>query len=173
MRARSRDGRPNPAGIALFGMATVVGLTLLGGCPGHLGPEFPATRDETGGGGMGSGGSSGTGGDSGSGGDGAGPPPCDAPTMVFQTSCAATGGCHTATDSLTLVGSDVEKNVIGVKATQTITCNGMNLVNPAPPADGVLLKVLTGNTCGIEMPIGPALMPEQIDCIRGWINSKL
>jgi len=165
MSARSRDGRPDPAGIALFGLATVVGLTLLGGCPGHLGSEFPATLDGTGG--VGSGGSSGTGGDT------MVPPPCDAPTVVFQGSCAASGGCHTATDSLTLVGSDVEMNVIGVKATQTVTCNGMNLVNPTPPADGVLLKVLTGKTCGIEMPIGLPLMPDQIDCIRGWINSKL
>ncbi|HEY8925460.1 MAG TPA: hypothetical protein VIU64_13835 [Polyangia bacterium] len=166
MSARSRDGRPDLAGIALSGLATVVGLALLSGCPGHLGPEFPATRD-------GIGGSSGSGGTSGSGGDGVAPPPCDAPTMVFQGSCAASGGCHTATDSLTLVGPDVEMNVIGVKATQTVSCNGMNLVNPTPPADGVLLKVLTGNSCGIEMPIGPALMPDQIDCIRGWINSKL
>jgi len=165
MSVSSRDGRPDLAGTALFGLATVVGLAVLGGCPGHLGPEFPATLD-------GSGGGSGKGGESGTGGDGA-PPACDAPTMVFQGSCAATGSCHTAADSLTLVGPDVEKNVIGVKATQTVTCNGMDLVNPTAPADGVLLKVLTGNSCGIEMPIGPPLMPEQIDCIKGWINSKL
>jgi hypothetical protein len=166
MNARSRDGRPDLAGTALFGLATVVGLALLGGCPGHLGPEFPATLE-------GSGGSSGNGGESGSGGDGVPPPPCDAPTMVFQGSCAATGSCHTVADSLTLVGPDVEKNVIGVKATQTVGCNGMDLVNPTPPADGVLLKVLTGKTCGIEMPPGAPLMQEQLDCIKGWINSKL
>jgi len=169
MISRFRDGRPDPAGIALFGVATVVGLALLSGCPGHLGPEFPATLDGTGGT-PGSGGSSGSGGNTGTGGDSV---PCDAPAMVFQGSCAATAGCHTATDSLTLVGPGFEENLIGKKSTQTVSCNGMNLVNPTPPADGVLFKVLTGGSCGIQMPIGEALMPEQIDCIRSWINSKL
>lgn len=173
MSSRSRHGRPAPARGVLLGFATLVGLLALGGCPGHLGSDFPATLDDGGGGNTSSGGSPGTGGGNGTGGGGGTAPPCDAPTMVFQGSCAATSGCHTATDSLTLVGSDVEKNLIGTKSTQTITCVGMNLVNPAPPADGVLFKVLTGNTCGITMPIGPALMPEQIECIRSWVNSKL
>jgi len=169
MSSRFRDGRPAPAGMALLGIATFVGLAVLSGCPGHLGPEFPATRDGTGST-SGSGGSSGSGGDTGAGGDGV---PCDAPAMVFQGSCAATAGCHTATDSLTLVGPDFETNLIGMKSTQTPSCSGMNLVNPTPPADGVLFKVLTGLSCGIQMPIGDPLKQEQIDCIRSWINSKL
>jgi len=177
MTPRFRDGRLDPARVALFGLATLVGLAALGGCPGHLGPEFPATLEGTGGSaGAGTGGSPGTGGDPGSTGSGGGMvvPPCDAPTMVFQGSCAMTAGCHTATDSLALVGPDVDKSLIGKKSSQTVSCNGMNLVNPTPPADGVLLKVLTGNSCGIQMPIGgDPLMQEQINCITSWINSKL
>ena len=171
MTSRSRDGRPDPVRVVLFGLATVVGLGALGGCPGHLGPEFPANLE-------GSGGNASTGGDSGNGGDtgtgGAGMMPCDAPTMVFQGSCAAIAGCHTATDTLALVGADIEKALIGKKSIQTGVCDGMNLVNPTPPADGVFFKVLTGTSCGARMPFGgDPLTQEQMSCITAWINSKL
>jgi hypothetical protein len=178
MIERQHDRAPPPDRLGIVGLVTLGWLSALAGCPGHLSSDFPLTG--TGSGGSGSGGSEtgsgGAGGDSGDGGgSGGSPAPCDAPKMVFATSCAAMAGCHTAADFLNLTGDDAATRLIGKPEILSPMCAGMNLVNKTPPADGVLFKLLTGTTCGTQMPLPPAapLTMEQMNCVRDWITSKL
>lgn len=156
--------------LAGSGLVTFVVLAGLTGCPGHLTSDFPAALpdgDSAGTGGSGNGGAPGTGGMAG--------PPCDAPTVVFQGSCATTGGCHTSADFLPLAGPDIDKRLIGKKPILSPLCADMNLVEPTAPARGVMFELLTGDTCGPQMPLAPnpPLSPDEIACVTSWINSKL
>jgi hypothetical protein len=182
MNEHDRDRPLLPARPGLFGLVALGCVTALTGCPGHLGAEFPDAAAERGGsasGGSetGTGGTDGTGGeatDGGGTGSGGSPAPCDAPKTIFASSCAMSG-CHGATDFLDLSGNDPSTHLIGKPEVLSPSCAGMNLVNATPPADGVLFKLLTGRTCGEQMPLSPypPLTTGQVDCVRDWIMSKL
>jgi hypothetical protein len=178
------DGdRPRlPARPGIIGLAALGCVAALTGCPGHLGADFPDAAAERGGsasGGSesGTGGSSGTGGegsDAGESGSGGSSAPCNAPVMIFASSCAMSG-CHGAGDFLDLSGNDPSAHLIGKPEVLSPSCAGMDLVNSTAPADGVLFKLLTGKTCGEQMPLAPyaALTMGQVNCVRDWIMSKL
>jgi hypothetical protein len=160
-------------------MSLVAGLSLLAGCPGQLEGAFPppGSSSGTGGDSSGSGGSqsgsggSGTGGGSGSGGSTVA---CDAPTMVFKTTCGGTG-CHDQGITPALLSASVNTMLVGKPAVFTSNCaSGTNLVNPALPLDGVLLRRIKGGDCGTQMPSGkPALTSAQIQCVTDWLTSIL
>jgi hypothetical protein len=40
-------------------------------------------------------------------------------------------------------------------------------------ATGTLIDRLTGMSCGLQMPLGVPLAPEDVDCIRSWATAKL
>jgi hypothetical protein len=182
MNEHDRDRPLLPARPGLIGLVALGCVAALTGCPGHLGAEFPDATAERGGsasGGSetGTGGTGGTGGeasDDGGTGSGGSSAPCNAPKMIFASSCAMSG-CHGAGDFLDLSGNDPSTHLIGKPQVLSPSCAGMDLVNSTPPANGVLFKLLTGNTCGTQMPLPPyaALTMEQVDCVRDWIMSKL
>jgi hypothetical protein len=70
--------------------------------------------------------------------------------------------------------------LVGVKAMGTNTtaggtnCADTNLlrVTPGDPEGSLLIKKLEGNPpCGMAMPVGGMLKPEQIMLIRTWIQN--
>ena len=135
-------------------------LPLLAGCPGSLEGTFPPPL------------MTGSGGSNGSGGTGV----CDAPGTLFMSNNTC-GGCHdgpkSSSPDLTTTNPAVWTRLVSKPATLGTTCLGMNLVNPSKPADGALLKRLTGTTCGVQMPFLSAPDQAAIDCITSWVNSQL
>lgn len=165
---RSRAGGRLLQIVPLLGLTGGLLLPLLSGCPGVL-PE-PASRYD--------GGGTGTGGMTGGGTGGSTVGACDAPTMYFQNTSATAGcgnaSCHSGIFSPNLVMPDPWSRLVGVNATLGTTCVGMPLVNPAKPADGVLIKRVGGSACGSVMPFGATTFDQAtLDCIKSWVNSKL
>jgi hypothetical protein len=148
-------------------------LALLVGCPGTLEGNFPPPGAGSGGSGTGGSGSGGSG--SGSGGSSAA---CDAPNMVFKNRCSGSVCHNNMVIAPDLFTAPVENALIGKVAVFSIAgcaSGSSNLVNPAKPVDGVLLKRLMGTDCGAQMPMAPAaaLMPSEIQCVTDWLASKL
>src|SRR5262245_38504818 len=127
--------------------AALLGLLLLGGCPGTLDDKDRFLGD----GGVGSCG--------------------DVPTRIFQVSCAGTG-CHGSLgpqQGLHLESPGVAARVLGVRATG---CMGI-LADPQG-ADTSLLyaKLQEGTACGSRMPLArPPLSAADVACVRAWILS--
>jgi hypothetical protein len=172
-----------------LGVAAVVALPALGGCPGQLEGTFPPEIDGTGGttfassggaNGSASGGTSGgaTGGTSGGASGGASGTPCDAPNLVFKPACGGSS-CHgTGSPFGVFTGDDPSALFIGQPAT-FVTCPDANIVNPSQPPSGALFDLIMGSGCaGIVMPQtagnpNPAPPSDFVDCITSWVSSKL
>lgn len=190
-RVVSPDRKPVTPNVSALGLlAGLILLPAIVGCPGTLSGEF-ATPGGSGGSGMtgGTGGTDvpGTGGTmvgstGGSGMPGTGGtsgPPCDAPNMVFKTTCDG-AACHSTGSPFGVFATDTpETGLVGKNALlSTGTCNGKPLIDTANPANSVVLIRVKGDTCGEVMPaksIDPMavpLTPAQIDCLTSWIASK-
>jgi hypothetical protein len=130
-------------------------LPILSGCPGSLEGAFPPPP--------------GMGGTGGAGGAGGAPVDCDAPTMVFAPKCSF---CHPvlAQPDLTM---NPPPNLAAVMTTMSPGCENMPIINAASPSSSVILKRISGTTCGNQMPLNlPALSPTEIDCVTNWVISN-
>jgi hypothetical protein len=129
-------------------------LPLLAGCPGSLEGTFPPPGGG-GTGGTGAGGAAGV---------------CDAPTMVFATRCSF---CHPLLAQPDLTMNPPPDLTVVMSTMASTGCVGMPLVNATTPADSVLLKRISGTTCGDQMPMGgPYLSATEIACVTSWVMSK-
>jgi hypothetical protein len=149
---------------------SVIAGASLAGCPGSL--DNPGQYSE----GVGDG-SAGTGGSGdGSGGSGGGTAQCniaaaDVPEQLIRMKCA-TSSCHDASNpagELDLFSAGVEGRLLD----QDSTCPGEVLVDTTNPENSFLLEKVNSATpaCGGErMPLGSSLPPEEIACVRDWIN---
>ena len=150
-------------------LATVVSLALpfLAGCPGSLDPVFLAAP--------------------GAGGTGAVPAAdCDAPALYFRatdatTGCAAAGVCHDSVgvtfSKLNLVDANPWQRLLNQPAmgVDGPACKGMLLVDGTNRANSVILKRVSGDTCGADtlMPLGAASpQKEVVDCITAWVFAQ-
>jgi hypothetical protein len=169
----------------------VLGCLALVGCAGSL--DDPAaflaaatsggTAGETGSGSSGGGSSTATGtsnagsagggttggGSTGGGTTGSPLPNCDAPTQVFEVSCAT---CHGPAPlnlgALDLISPGVESRLVGVTAP---LCGTETYVIPGQPAQSyVYQKVSEARPpCGSRMPQSGSLSAADQQCVAGWI----
>jgi hypothetical protein len=110
---------------------------------------------------------------------GAGGAPCDAPNMVFKTTCTG-ANCHGPGPFPPDFQGDPTGLVVGRASISVAPCTGMPIVNAANPAASVLLTRINGATCGEQMPSNidnpdarrPVLTQQQIDCVTSWVMSK-
>lgn len=88
---------------------------------------------------------------------------------IFTTNCV-NAGCHPGGGApFSLRSENAYANLVNVPAT-TGPCAGDMRVNPGNAAASALVKRLEG-TCGVQMPIGGATLPQaQLDIIKTWIN---
>jgi hypothetical protein len=176
--------------LAIAISSLVLGVSLLGGCPGSLehkerfllaaaGNAGQANGGASANSGLGGGGSEAiapgeAGSDAGTGSD-AGPNlgPCsDVPTRIFVPSCGGTG-CHGAIgpqQDLDLVSPGVAARVVGVSG---LGC-AVPLADPANPAGSLIyLKLSPTPPCGSPMPLArPALSDEDVACVLAWIAAQ-
>jgi hypothetical protein len=155
---------------AALGAVALCGVVATSGCPGTIDPSLM--------------GGTGTAGTSGSGGSGPPPNVCDAPNMVFATTCA-TVGCHPQGNTLYGGGLDLSPSgVVGRllnKGPSTNTnagasCMGAGkpyLVGGSTPAQGLLLDKMdmTKVTCGSVMPQVGTATSAQITCLNAWATA--
>jgi hypothetical protein len=99
--------------------------------------------------------------------------------MIFGPKSCNIVGCHGANSQAPdLSVADPFTSLMGKNASSTIgsACVGMPYVTAGSPPGGVLMKRITGNTCGptTRMPsIGDPLTHTEIDCVASWLSSKL
>jgi hypothetical protein len=106
---------------------------------------------------------------------------CDAPNMVFKTTCTGSN-CHgPGPFPPSFEVADPSSMLVGQPAlTSTSSCTGMPLVNAADPAASVLLTRLKGATCGEQMPsnfdmpdaLRVPITQQQLDCVTSWVMAK-
>ena len=93
---------------------------------------------------------------------------------LFADSCG--GACHsgaTPAAGLDLATPGAATRVVGAVST-TEMCDGQVLVDPASDQHLLLDKLSARPTCGGRMPFGKtALPPEQIECVRRWVDEAL
>jgi len=152
---------------------SVIGGASLAGCPGTL--DNPGQFSE--GVGDGSSGASGSGGGDGSGGSGGSTVQCniavaDVPEQLIHVKCA-TSSCHDASNpagELDLISPGVEGRLLDQTSSQ---CPSETLVDTGDPASSFMLEKVSRqpDTCGERMPLGGTLPPEEIACVRAWIES--
>jgi hypothetical protein len=151
---------------------SVIAGASLAGCPGSL--DNPGQYSE--GVGDGSLGAAGSGGGDGSGGSGGGTVQCnipvaDVPEQLIRVKCA-TSSCHDASNpagELDMISPGLEGRLLD----QDATCPAEVLVDTMNPENSFLLDKVASAAprCGGErMPLGGMLPPEEIACIREWIN---
>jgi len=97
--------------------------------------------------------------------------------MIFAAKTCNALGCHSpGGQPPDLSGADPFPNLMGKNAASTagVSCLGMPYVSAGTPPDGVLMKRISGDSCGpgTRMPPGPALSPTEIDCVASWLSSK-
>lgn len=151
----------------LVAVSAIAGALLVG-CPGSL--DNPSQFSE----GVGDG-SAGTGG-GGSGGSGGSPVECDIPVamvpeQLFTPTCA-TSSCHDTSmpaGELDLISPDLPSRLLDQPSSQ---CPVEILVDSATPENSLLLDKVTNAApgCGDRMPLGGSLPPEEIACVRAWIE---
>jgi hypothetical protein len=90
---------------------------------------------------------------------------------IFTPGCALSG-CHSSADAaggLDLEAVDLETELVGAPSG---TCDGWIRVIPGAPDESLLYTKLAGPApCGAPMPPTTELPPEQVACIRTWIES--
>ncbi|MHB1845291.1 MAG: hypothetical protein ACYCWW_10710 [Deltaproteobacteria bacterium] len=169
------------------GTGCLLPASTIGECVGAR-PVTPCRSD---GGGEGSTGAASSGGSSGSTGEGSGPSGgssgggtsggsvagCDAPSLVFGTTCA---GCHNPTllrGNLDLQSADVASRLVNIAPALCPTeADGGQLVyvTPGRPAGSYVMDKLLSATpyCGAQMPKGAAPLADGgIQCVARWISS--
>jgi hypothetical protein len=94
------------------------------------------------------------------------------PSMILRPRC---GMCH---NTRPMVPTDMDLISPGVRSRLSNrparTCYGKTLVIDQPTLAGYLIDKLTDapGICGTRMPaVGPALRPEEIDCVKTWLRS--
>jgi hypothetical protein len=89
---------------------------------------------------------------------------------IFTPSCAFPS-CHASADAaggLDLETADLEAELVGATSG---TCDGWIRVVPGAPDESLLYTKLAGPApCGALMPPAAALPPEQVACVRTWIE---
>lgn len=84
---------------------------------------------------------------------------------IFDRNCT---DCHGGNAGLFLDEGESYANLVNVPATKG--CTPERRVEPGKPSASVLIKRLTGTTCGTQMPKkAPPLPPEEIALIEQWI----
>jgi hypothetical protein len=90
---------------------------------------------------------------------------------IFTPSCSLPG-CHASADAaggLDLEIADLEAELIGAPSG---TCDGWIRVIPGAPDESLLYTKLAGPApCGTLMPPTTELPPEQVACVRTWIEN--
>lgn len=156
----------------LFGAAALVTA-----CPGSMTQEDKDFFAEV----IGEGG--GTGGSGNTGGSGGGMTACDAPTTVFQTSCAGLG-CHGATNpaaELDLTVADPFTAYKDKAGSATSVCGDHKVIDSASPEQSLMYtKMFPADDpkfagCGVPMPFGPATSEQatQAACVLSWLQGKV
>jgi hypothetical protein len=150
---------------------SVIGGACLAGCPGTL--DNPGQYSE---GVDGSSGASGSGGGDGSGGSGGSTVQCniaaaDVPEQLIRVKCA-TSSCHDVSNpagELDLISPGVETRLRDQPSSQ---CPAETLVDTSDIANSFMLEKVSRqpDTCGERMPLGGTLPPEEIACVRAWIE---
>ena len=99
--------------------------------------------------------------------------PPGAVEQIFQARCQSADGkgCHGSSEpdaDLDLVSPGVGDRVRGL--TSTSMCEGRSLVD-GPGESHLLVEKIDDSTCGSPMPLGePALSPNEIECVRRWVD---
>jgi hypothetical protein len=119
----------------------------------------------------------------GQGGTGGGVAPCDAPKMVFASSCAITG-CHAPNTAggagLDLGSAGVAARLLGqgpstdVAASAVCTSVGKPYLVPGSnPATGLLMDKMDAAkvTCGSTMSVLGQLSASQLTCLSAWATA--
>jgi hypothetical protein len=138
-------------------------LAGLGACAGEIDPSLIPTANNP----QGQGGSGGA-------------TPCDAPKMVFATSCAIPG-CHAASSAggagLDLASTGVVGRLLGQGPSTNVAagavCDSVGkpyLVAGSNPATGLLIDKIDAAkvTCGSPMSVLGQLTSTQITCLSAW-----
>jgi hypothetical protein len=89
---------------------------------------------------------------------------------IFTPSCAL-ASCHSSADAaggLDFEASDLEAELVGAPSG---TCDGWIRVVPGAPDESLLyLKIAGPAPCGTLMPAPDGLPPDQVACVRSWIE---
>jgi hypothetical protein len=98
----------------------------------------------------------------------------DIPQDVFQKTCSATVGCHSATDKqlgLDLQSPNVASRLVGIKA---MGGPGL-LIDPSNPSASILYEKLTATPpFGLRMPDGQTPLDDAtIACVLQWITTQV
>lgn len=97
------------------------------------------------------------------------PPACDFRALV-QAKCG-NASCHGAPavgSGLDLTSASLAMRVAGRMAGGS--CTDKRLVDPDEPNQSALYLRVTGTACGVKMPLGGSLTPNEQACILTWIE---
>ncbi|WP_437650105.1 hypothetical protein [Sorangium sp. So ce362] len=98
---------------------------------------------------------------------GGGPDCGDVPALIVGT-CGGTN-CHNATTRASGLALTAGFETM-LKNQPSGSCGGSVLVPGQPDMSSIYTKITAANKCGNRMPLNqPALMEEQIACVRDWI----
>ena len=94
-------------------------------------------------------------------------------TNLLQPRC---GLCHDRRNGSAFVAIDLISPGVRERLRGSSTgCVGARLVVTAPSVGGNFFDKITGKQrldCGVRMPpVGPALPPEEIECLRTWVSA--
>lgn len=93
---------------------------------------------------------------------------CPNACNIFLTICS---GCHgmggMLGGNLDLTSPNVKMRLSGAKSTSP-DCSGRTIVDPAAPANSLVVQKVTEPPCGLKMPPGTELLPDEKACIQAW-----
>jgi hypothetical protein len=95
---------------------------------------------------------------------------CDFKALMM-TKCG-NPSCHggpTASTGLDLTSDDLRGRVANVNGSGA--CNDKPLIDSADPEQSSLYLVVTGNACGLRMPLGGQLSAAEQACVLEWIKA--
>lgn len=102
-------------------------------------------------------------------------PICDAVTEVFQVSCASRGGCHNAIGVGNFaLGQAQAAAYVGQPPVFNVSRCGL-MIDPQNVEQSMILTKVTLQPpytadCGLPMPSNGTVTPDQIECIRSWLQ---
>ncbi len=103
-------------------------------------------------------------------------PPCDAVTEVFEISCATGGGCHNAIGVGNFaLGPEQAAAYLGEGPTFNVDSCGL-MIDPVRPDRSMILTKVTldppydEDDCGLPMPSNGTVTPDQVECLRSWVE---
>ncbi len=96
----------------------------------------------------------------------------DVPADILASASCSNLGCHSAdTPNIApdLASPNVEERLINIP---TSGCDDRLLIDPNDPMASYLLESLSPSpACGNQMPIGGSLTPEELACVKQWIEN--